>query len=162
MFPISSDDVLETHLFLKSNDFDVIQVIQHKLTLNNFTPASKCSVLTKIDASDICTTDSGCTVIHNPNTCGATLLCSTSVTNTPDIFFVGYTHNSSKGYTPNLDKENTNIEVNNCTYRLSGIVYLKSHHCTTGAKCILLKNTLKRDGLPIMVYGIMEKQPLLV
>ena len=121
--------VLETHL-LKSNDFDVIQVIQHKLTLNNFTPASKCSVLTKIDASDICTTDSDCTVIHNPNTCGATLLCSTSVTNTPDIFFVGYTHNSSKGYTPNLDKENTNIhvEVNNCTYRLSGIVYLKSHH----------------------------------
>ena len=128
VFPISSDDVLETHLFLKSNDFDVIQVIQHKLTLNNFTPASKCSVLTKIDASDICTTDSDCTVIHNPNTCGATLLCSTSVTNTPDIFFVGYTHNSSKGYTPNLDKENTNIEVNNCTYRLSGIVYLKSHH----------------------------------
>ena len=117
-----------SHLFLKSNDFDVIQVIQHKLTLNNFTPASKCSVLTKIDASDICTTDSDCTVIHNPNTCGATLLCSTSVTNTPDIFLVGYTHNSSKGYTPNLDKENTNMEVNNCTYRLSGIVYLKSHH----------------------------------
>ena len=74
------------------------------------------------------TSDSECTVNYNPNTCGATLLGSTSVTNTPDIFFVGYTPNSSKGYTPNLGKGNTTIEVNNCTYRLSGIVYLKSHH----------------------------------
>ena len=125
VFPISTDDVLETHLFLNSNDFDVIQVIKHKLTLNDFTPASKCSVLTKIDGNDICTSDSECTVNYNPNTCGATLLGSTSVTNTPDIFFVGYTHNSSKGSTPNLGKGNTTIEVNNCTYRLSGIVYLK-------------------------------------
>ena len=117
VFPISTDDVLETHLFLNSNDFDVIQVIKHKLTLNDFTTASKCSVLTKIDGNDICTSDSECTVNYNPNTCGATLLGSTSVTNTPDIFFVGYTHNSSKGYTPNLGKGNTTIEVNNCTYR---------------------------------------------
>ena len=52
---------------------------------------------------------------------------STTVINTPDIFFVGYTHNPTKKRIPSLDKECV-IEINNCTYRISGIVYFKSHH----------------------------------
>ena len=72
--------------------------------------------------------DSDCAIIPTPDTCGAVVQQSTSVLNQPDIFFVGYTGNSRKGYTPSLDKENLTIDINGCIYRLSGIVYLKSHH----------------------------------
>ena len=36
VFPISTDYVLENHLLLNSQEFDISQVIQHKLILNNF------------------------------------------------------------------------------------------------------------------------------
>ena len=125
VFPVSADDVLDEHLLQDSNEFDVIQVIKHKLTLRNFIPTSKCSVLIQNNQSNAI--DSDCAIISDPKTCGAMLQQSTTVLNQPDIFFVGYTGNSSKGYTPNLDKENT-IDINGCMYKLTGIVYLKSHH----------------------------------
>ena len=125
VFPVSADDVLDEHLLQDSDEFDVIQVIKHKLTLRNFMPTSKCSVLIQNDQSNAI--DSDCAIISDPKTCGAMLQQSTTVLNQPDIFFVGYTGNSSKGYTPNLDKENT-IDINGCMYKLTGIVYLKSHH----------------------------------
>ncbi|KAJ7371880.1 hypothetical protein OS493_022601 [Desmophyllum pertusum] len=130
VLPISTGDVLDKHLFLNSQEFDVIQVIKHKLTLYNFVGSSKCSVQVN-DNSSYTTADSDCSIIPNPTTCGAMLQQSTTVINTPDIFFVGYTHNPTKGCTPSLDKENNFsciMEINNCTYRISGIVYLKSHH----------------------------------
>ena len=40
VFPVSADDVLDEHLLQDSNEFDVIQVIKHKLTLRNFIPTS--------------------------------------------------------------------------------------------------------------------------
>ena len=48
--------------------------------------------------------------------------------NHPDIFFIVYTGKGTlrKG-TLQTQKENT-IDINGCTYRLSGIVYLKPHH----------------------------------
>ena len=156
MFPVSADDVLDEHLLQDSNEFDVIQVIKHKLTLRNFMPTSKCSVLIQNDQSNAI--DSDCAIISDPKTCGAMLQQSTTVLNQPDIFFVGYTGNSSKGYTPNLDKENT-IDINGCMYKLTGIVYLKSHHywCEVYSS----QKITKMVGLFAMVYRIMEKQPLL-
>ncbi|KAL9951170.1 hypothetical protein ACROYT_G043787 [Oculina patagonica] len=130
VLPISTDDVLDKHLFSNSHEFDVIHVIKHKLTLDNFVGSSKCSVLVN-DNSNYATLDSDCSIIPNPMTCDGSLQQSTTVINTPDIFFVGYTHNPTKGCTPSLDKENNSpciMEINNCTYRISGIIYLKSHH----------------------------------
>ena len=121
VFPVSADDVLDEHLLQDSNEVDVIQVIKHKLTLRNFIPTSKCSVLIQNNQSNAI--DSDCAIISDPKTCGAMLQQSTTVLNQPDIFFVGYTGNSSKGYTPNLDKENT-IDINGCMYKLTSIVYL--------------------------------------
>ena len=47
----------------------------------------------------------------------------------PDLFFVGYTHNPSKNHNPSLPVDSKcNMEVNHCTYRISGIVYVKSRH----------------------------------
>ena len=97
MFPVSADDVLDEHLLQDSNEFGVIQVIKHKLTLRNFIPT--CSVLIQNDPSNN-VIDSDCAIISDPKTCGQCY-----------IFFVGYTGNSSKGYTPNLDKENTITSV---------------------------------------------------
>ena len=45
VFPVRTYDVLEEHLFGDSTEFDIIQVIKHKLTMRNFIPASKCTVL---------------------------------------------------------------------------------------------------------------------
>ena len=73
--------------------------------------------------------NSDCTIISQTDTCSAIVRPSTTVTNTPDIFFVGYTHNPGKKCIPSLPVDNKcNMEINNCTYRISGIVYLKSHH----------------------------------
>ena len=131
VLPISTDDVLDKHLFSNSHDFDVIHVIKHKLTLDNFVGSSKCSVMVN-DNSNHATVDSDCSVISNPLTCDGMLQQSTTVIiNTPDVFFVGYTHNPTKGFTPSLDKENNSsciTEINDCKYRISGIIYLKSHH----------------------------------
>ena len=84
------------------------------------------------DNSNHATVDSDCSVISNPLTCDGMLQQSTTVIiNTPDVFFVGYTHNPTKGFTPSLDKENNSsciTEINDCKYRISGIIYLKSHH----------------------------------
>ena len=68
MFPVSADDVLDEHLLPDSNEFDVIQVIKHKLTLTNFIPTSKCSVLIQNDPSNAI--DSDCAIISDPKTCG--------------------------------------------------------------------------------------------
>ena len=43
------------------------------------------------------------------------------------FFFVSYTHSPTKKCTSSLDKECL-LEINSCIYRISGIVYLKSHH----------------------------------
>ena len=72
---------------------------------------------------------SDCAIMSDPMTCGAGLQQATKVINQPDLFFVGYISNSTIGYTPNLDKENNSILIHSCMYKLSGIVYLKSHHC---------------------------------
>ena len=45
VFPVSTYDVLDEHLFEDFTEFDIIQVIKHKLTMRNFIPASKCTVL---------------------------------------------------------------------------------------------------------------------
>ena len=45
VFRVSTYDVLDEHLFEDSREFDIIQVIKHKLTMRNFIPASKCTVL---------------------------------------------------------------------------------------------------------------------
>ena len=127
VFPISTDDVLDTHKLLDLQEFDVIEVIKHKLTLDNFVGSSKCSVLVDDNAMFTSTTNSDCAIIPNPITCDAVLQQSTIVINKPDVFFVEYTHNTTKKCTPALNKECI-IKINNCTYRLSGIVYLKSHH----------------------------------
>ena len=106
VFPVSTVDVLDKHLLQDSKEFDVIQVIKHKLTLKNFIPTSKCSVLIQNALSNV--TDSDCAIISDPKTCGAVVQQATTVLNQPDIFFVGYTGNSTIGYTPSLDKENHN------------------------------------------------------
>ena len=129
VFPISTDDVLDNHFLLNSQEFDIIQVIRHKLTLNNFVGLSKCSVLMDNDSVMAISANSDCAIIPQPNTCNAPLQQSTTVVNSPDIFFVGYTHNPSKKHIPSLPVDSKcNMEVNHCTYRISGIVYLKFHH----------------------------------
>lgn len=124
--PISTDDVLDKHLFLNSQEFDVIQVIKHKLTLDNFVSTSKCPVLVE-DNSIANSANSACVIIPKPSTCGAMLRQSVAVINTADIFFVSYTHSPTKKYTLTLDNGYV-MEINNCTYQISGIVYLKSYH----------------------------------
>ena len=71
---------------------------------------------------------SDCAIMSDPMTCGAGVQQATKVINQPDLFFVGYISNSTIGYTLNLDKENNSILIHSCMYKLSGIVYLKSHH----------------------------------
>ena len=71
---------------------------------------------------------SDCAIMSDPMTCGAGVQQATKLINQPDLFFVGYISNSTIGYTLNLDKENNSILINSCMYKLSGIVYLKSHH----------------------------------
>ena len=127
VFPVSTYDVLDEHLFGDSREFDIIQVIKHKLTMRNFIPASKCTVLMQTDSSNVMEV-SDCAIMSDPMTCGAGVQQATKVINQPDLFFVGYISNSTIGYTPNLDKENNSILINSCMYKLSGIVYLKSHH----------------------------------
>ena len=128
VFPVSTDDVLDKHLLQDSKEFDVIQVIKHKLAYaKEFYPHIKMLYSDKKnDSSNVMGSD--VVIISDPVTCGAAVQQSTTVLNQPDIFFVGYTGNSTKGYTPSLDKEHTTIDINGCVYRLSGIVYLKSHH----------------------------------
>ena len=87
VFPISSDDVLDKHLFLNSQEFDVIHVIKHKLTLDKFIGFSKCSVLMGDNSISTNNRNSDCAIISKPNTCGAILQQSTAVINTPDVFF---------------------------------------------------------------------------
>ena len=101
-FPISTDDVLDNHFLLNSQEFDIIQVIQHKLTLNNFVGLSKCSVLMDNDSVMAISANSDCAIIPQPNTCNAPIQQSTTVVNSPNIFFVGYTHNPSKKHIPSL------------------------------------------------------------
>ena len=127
VFPVSTYDVLDEHLFGDSREFDIIQVIKHKLTMRNFIPASKCTVLMQTDSSNVMEV-SDCAIMSDPMTCGAGVQQATKVINQPDLFFVGYISNSTIGYTLNLDKENNSILINSCMYKLSGIVYLKSHH----------------------------------
>ena len=64
MFPVSSYDVLDEHLFGDSTEFDIIQVIKHKLTMRNFIPASKCTVLMQKDSSNVMEV-SDCAIISN-------------------------------------------------------------------------------------------------
>ena len=52
MFPVSADDVLDKLFLQDSNEFDVIQVVKHNLTLRNFISTSKCSVLIQNDPSN--------------------------------------------------------------------------------------------------------------
>ena len=86
----------------------------------------KCPVLVE-DNSIANSANSACVIIPEPSTCGATLRQSVAVINTPDRFFVSYTHSPTKKYTPSLDNGYV-MEINNCTYQISGIVYLKSCH----------------------------------
>ena len=41
VFPVGADDVLDKLFLQDSNEFDVIQVIKHNLTLRNFISTSK-------------------------------------------------------------------------------------------------------------------------
>lgn len=85
VLPISTDDVLDKHLFLNSQEFDVIQVIKHKLTLDNFVGTSKCPVL--VDDNSVANSENSASVISpKPSTYGAMLRQSVAVINTPDIF----------------------------------------------------------------------------
>ena len=78
VFSVSSDDVLYEHLLQSSKEFDVIQVIKHKLKLRNFISTSKCSVVMQNDSSiDF---DSDCAFIPTPDTCGATVNICTKPT----------------------------------------------------------------------------------
>jgi predicted metal-binding protein len=126
VFTLSDDDVLEMHPLNDGSEFNVLKAIEHKLSLNNFPSSSLCSALTtQVDMS----LKYDCNVIDNPKTCGARTKKSTTVTNTPDIFFVSYSNNQTIKCRPSIDHELcTNIQVNDMIYRLSGIVYLKSHH----------------------------------
>ena len=129
VFRISADDVLDHHFLMNLQEFEIIQVKQHKLTLINFVRLSKYSVLIDNDSVLAISANSDCAIIPQPNTCNAPIQQSTTVLNSPDIFFVGYTHNPSKKHIPSLPVDSKcNMEVNHGTYRISGIVYLKSHH----------------------------------
>ena len=99
--------------------------------------------------------NSDCAIIPQPNTCNAPIQQSTTVVNSPDIFFVGHTHNPSKKHIPSLPVDSKcNMEVNHCTYRISGIMF------TIFVNCIQLREIVKVAGTCIMVCGIMEKQLL--
>ena len=90
VFPISTDDVLDNHFLLNSQEFiNIIQVIQHKLTLNNFVGLSKCSVLMGNDSVLAISANSDCAIIPQPNTCNAPIQQSTTVVNSPDNFLWG-------------------------------------------------------------------------
>lgn len=114
VFPISTNDVLDKHLLLDSQEFDANQVIKHKVNLKNFIGSSKCPVLMDYDSVFASAANSDCTIISQPDICSAIVQQSTTVTNTTNIYFVGYTHNPSKKCIPSLPVDNKcNIEINN-------------------------------------------------
>ena len=66
VFPVRTYDVLEEHLFGDSTEFDIIQVIKHKLTMRNFIPASKCTVLMQKDSINVMEV-SDCAIMSDPH-----------------------------------------------------------------------------------------------
>ena len=161
VFSLSSDNVLETHVLPNGSDFNLFKVIEHKLTLHNFPANSKCSVL-KEDVN--ChSPDSDCAIIQEPKTCGAKVLQSTTVTNTPDIFFVGYVHNPNKKYSPGIDGQNislANLRLNNSAHTDCLELQFTWNPTTTGVKCTPLKINVRMAGMSIMDYGTMERHYL--
>ena len=91
VFPVSTYDVLDQHLFGDSTEFDIIQVIKQKLRMRNFIPASKCAVLMEKDSSNVMeVSDCAIMIMSDPMTCGAWVQQAKKVINQPDLFFVGY------------------------------------------------------------------------
>ena len=66
VFPVRTYDVLEEHIFGDSTQFDIIQVIKHKLTMRNFIPASKCTVLMQKDSINVMEV-SDCAIMSDPH-----------------------------------------------------------------------------------------------
>lgn len=105
VFPISTDDVLPNHVLQDGLNFDILKVIEHKMSLHNYSSFHKCSSLSSIPHDKKDSPNSDCIVIQNPDTCGADTIKSTTVTNSPEIFLVSYTNTQNNNYSPNVRKD---------------------------------------------------------
>jgi hypothetical protein len=122
VFPVCTDDVLPGHILCNGSDFDILQVIEHKMTLNNVSLPRKCSYIIQSETdtyTDSDGSDSDCVAIGNPNACKANIHESTTVINNPDVFFVSYTNNQNQKFSPSLTGSRSppcTIQVNTNTY----------------------------------------------
>ena len=124
VFPVCAD-ANSAHFFPNGYDFDIIKVIELKLTTTTVPGTLKCSCILQ-DNNSASDSDSDCILLEEPKKCQAPVIKFSKVTNATKIFFVSYIVNPGTKKFPKITE--STITINECRYRLSGIVYLNSSH----------------------------------